>query len=334
LDPHVEDDMPDTLPRFDLAADTGDGDEFSDAVVTRIVRVTRAQVQGSAMDGLFAARRRVHGERRIRGLAGAVLHVGGWFVLWQEGPPSAVQAALEPLPERLRYETPRLLHRSVGARTLRERLSLSITQWPDRQERFNAYLEAVAAAAPRLAPGEIWRAFGEPCLLGDAAAPRMPARVALLASDGHRSVEIARRLAEQFDCTLVYRRFAGAEPGSMDVGAAYVDLPLAGGVLRVQAVSRRAFGYALVRQSARHAERIVLAVGEHHAKAIDLAAEVADFVAGADFRPALEVVGDATDVGEAVASLVRQRTGAHVAQHARPRADTQLLALLLGVAPA
>jgi len=334
LDPRLtRDDTTDEDFASTLALDLGDEDMVYLAgpePVTRIVRVAPAQVQGSAMDGLFAARRRVHGSAGVPGLSGAVLHVGGWFVLWQEGPQAAVQAALQPSQRRQRYGTPRLIHRSVGPRTLAEPLALSITQWPEKPERFAERIEAIAAAAPQLQPQQVWRAFSEPCTLAGARPLLIPPRVAVLASDGQRSIEVARRLADRFDHPLVYRRFAGARPGSRDVGAAYLDLPLPAALLRVLAVSRRAFAHPLVHESLRHAGRLTLLVGTQETRAMELAVGVAAFLGRADLRPAIELVAESPDVGSFVAGFLRNRTGLAVSEVEGRPGDAQLLALLMG----
>jgi hypothetical protein len=302
--------------------------------VTRVVRVSQARVQGSAMDELFAARKRVNGPGGVPGLCGAVLHVGGWFVLWQEGPATAVEAALKSSARKRRYDTPRILHRSVGARTLTEPLALSTTQWSEKPELFAQRIECLAAAAPSMRPQDVWRTLSEPCTLTGASQlpPRKP-RVGLLASDDQRSIDIARRLAEHFKRPLVYRRFAGADPRTTDVGAAYLDLPLEGGPLRVQAVSRRAFGHSLVHESLRCADSIALLVGDHALKALELAGGVAAFLARAATRPVIELVADSPLVGTTVDEFLREHASAHVTRRDPGLTESQLVSLLLGSAP-
>ena len=297
--------------------------------VTRVVRVSRARGEGPAMEKLFAARRRVHGETPFPGLGGAVLHVSGWYVLWQEGPDASIEAALRA--RKRRHGPERVLHRSVGPRTLTERLGLSTTQWPEGPELFEQRIEAVAAAAQRLKPQEVWRALGEPCTLQPPAqSPLPPCRVGLLASDDQRSIELARQLAERFRRPLVYRRFAGGEPGTTDVGAAYFDLPVRGQPLRVQALSRRAFGHALVHESLRLPDWLGLVVGEHATKAMELAAGVASFLRRGTHAPGIDLLADSGAVGQSVDEFLRSHVRASVQRlHAGP-GDTDIVSLILG----
>ena len=299
--------------------------------VVRIVRVSPARVQGSAMDELFAARKRVSGSGGIPGLCGAVLHVCGWFVLWQEGPESAVEAALKASARRRRHETPRVLHRSVGSRTLVEPLALSTTQWPERPELFAQRIESLEQAGPTLRPQDLWRAFSEPCTLASSSQwPPRQRRVGLLASDDPRSVEIARRLADRFRRPVVYRRFAGADPGTSDVGASYLDLPTPQSALRLHAVSRRALAHPLVHQSVLGTERIALLVGEQPLKAMELAAGVAAFLQRSGTRPQIELLAESDAVASSVEQFLREHASAPVSRRQATATESQLLDFLAG----
>lgn len=301
--------------------------------VHRIVRASRAQVQGSAMEQLFAARKRVQGRGGVPGLSGAILHVSGWFVLWQEGTEAAVEKAIK-AGRRTKYDKPQLLHRSVGPRTLRDPLALSSTQWPETADQF---AERIASVTQRSLPDprDVWRLLSEPCTLdADRAQPRHPScRVGLVASDDQRSIEMTRRLAERFRRPLVYRRFAGADPGTNDVGAAYFDLPLDDRPLRVQAVSRRAFGHSLVHESLRGAERIALLVGDQAVKALELAAGIAGLVHRVHAPPAIEVVAQSDQVGSSVREFLQEHSASEITPRPAALSESQLVALLMGVAP-
>jgi hypothetical protein len=304
-----------------------------DELVARIVRVSRSRVLGSAMDEMFAARKRLNASGGVPGLRGAVLHVSGWFVLWQEGPWPAIEAVLKPSRSTQRHGVPRLIHRSVGPRTLREPLALTATQWPEGPDQFAARIEAVASQAADHLPQEVWRALSEPCSLGTASDPPRPdARTALVVSDDQRSTEAVRRMAEALRRPLVYRRFAGADPGTADVGAAYFDLSVQGRPRRVQAVSRRAFAHGLVHDSLRMPDRLALLVGQQAQKAMELAAGAASFLQRAEVMPAVEVAGPAGAALE-VAELLRQRGVPSVRLLDAGITDSQLAALLLGLPP-
>jgi len=301
--------------------------------VLRVVRVSRAEVRGSAMDELFAARRRVQGPGRVPGLCGAVLHVAGWFVLWQEGPEAVIEAALKP-PARGRHAVPRVLHRSFGPRTLQEPLVLSTTQWLEGPVPFERRIEAVATA-PSMRPQDIWRVLSEPCTLTPSTVlPDLDRRFGLLASDDQRAIERARQLADHFNRPLVYRRFADATPGTSDFGAAYLDLPLSGRPLRVQAVSRRAFGNPLVHEALRPADRLVLLVGEQSRPALELAAGMATFLQRVGPPAAIEVVAEDAAVGTAVADFLRGQVNAGITLRETAIGEAQLVASLIGVAAA
>lgn len=301
--------------------------------VLRLVRASRSRVRGSAMDELFAARKRVHGPARVPGLCGAVLHVAGWFVLWQEGPEDAIQAALKSS-SRGRHDAPRILHRSFGPRTLQQPLTLSATQWLEGPSLFERRIEALARAAATMRPQDVWRVLSEPCTLTPPTVlPALGRRFGLLASDDQRAIERARRIADQFKRPLVYRRFADAAPGTSDFGAAYLDLPLHGQQLRVQAVSRRAFGSPLAHEALRPADRLVLLVGEQARPALDLAASMAGFLQAVGRPAAIDLVAEDARVGAAVADVLRGQVDAEIALREAALSEAQVVALLLGASP-
>src|SRR6185436_10066793 len=75
---------------------------------------------GSVLDDLLQGRAwfsRVHDESGVRM---AFLSTGAWLVLWLEGTPAAVEQAWQRALEHQAHRRPRLLHRSLGAPTLRE----------------------------------------------------------------------------------------------------------------------------------------------------------------------------------------------------------------------
>lgn len=298
--------------------------------VLRVVRVSRAEVRGSAMDELFAARKRVQGPARVPGLCGAVLHVSGWFVLWQEGPQEAIQVALRPA-GRGRRVAPRIIHRSIGPRTLPDPLTLTTTQWMEGPVPFERRIEAAAQAAQAMRPQDVWRVLSEPCTLTPSTVlPDLERRFALLASDDQRAIERARRIADHCNRPLVYRRFAGADPATSDVGAAYFDLPLHGRPLRVQAVSRKAFGNPLVHEALRPADRLVLLVGEQSRQALELAGGIAALLQRVGPPAAIELVAEDAAVGTEVADFLRRQVSAPVTLREAALSEAQLVALLLG----
>ncbi|MBK0394259.1 hypothetical protein [Ramlibacter algicola] len=300
-------------------------------VVTRILRVSRARVEGSTMEQLFAARRRVQGPSRVAGLCGAVLHIAGWYVLWQEGPEDAIEEALRTSLRKARPDVPRLVHRSVGPRTLSEPLAVSTTQWIESPDAFARRIDAVAAAG--LAPRETWRAFAEPPTLPAPPEGAPAGSVGLLASVDARAIETARNLAGHFERPLVYRRFAGADPKTTDVGMAYVDLAVGGRSLRVHAAGRRVFGHPLVQSSMARPGHVALLAGSGDRAALDLAIGISSFLGAGPQQPCVDVVGEVPLVAAGLRDEVQRRTGATARVHEGAFTDSQLVALLLGLVP-
>lgn len=317
------------MKRDPLPKPEGGATPLAGEVVTRILRVSRARAEGSTMDQLFAARRRVHGASRVAGLCGAVLHVAGWYVLWQEGPEDAVEEALRAPLRKRRPDLPRLIHRSVGPRTLSEPLAVSTTQWIESPEVFAGRIDAVAASG--LEPRDAWRALGEPPTLPAPSESAPAGRVGLLASVDARAVEIARHLAGHFQRPLVYRRFATANPQSTDVGMAYFDLAAGGRALRVHAAGRRAFGHALVQASMARPDHVALLAGSGERAGLELAIGLSSYLGAGDSQPGIDVLADAPQVATGVRDEVQRRTGALPHVHEGALADSQLVALLLGL---
>lgn len=304
------------------------------ADVTRIIRVSRARPEaGPPMETLFAARKRVRQGGSVPGLCGAVLHVSGWYVLWHEGTGEAVAQALRLSGQRGR-EPLRLIHRSTGPGCLREPLSISMTQWPETAGQFEWRIEALREAADRLAPAQIWRALSEPSESGGARAQAgRPAWVALLASDDQSALEVVRRIAHRSGHPLVYRRFAGGDPGTPDVGTAYLDLAFRGRRVRVQAVARRAFHHDLLCHSLGAPDRVALLVGDRARDAVDLTHGLTRFLRGTAAAAeaeamAIDVFGCCPPVAQEVSRLLREEAGAAVTNR-RTFSDIELLELLL-----
>src|SRR4051812_40794670 len=145
--------------------------------VTRVLRASVSCVSGSVMEELFAARERAFAEP-VEGLNAALMYSSGWFLLWLEGSDEAVDTVLKRSAKRLRLHTqPRIIHRSKGAPTLTEPLTLLSTQWPETHGEFSRRIDAAERAMPMLEPHQIWRRLAEPSALADMAPSR---RVALV----------------------------------------------------------------------------------------------------------------------------------------------------------
>jgi hypothetical protein len=266
----------------------------------RALRVSRSRVSGSVMDELFAARARACGAQRIPGLYGSLLYSSGWFVLWLEGPADVVDSVLKRSAGHACHFGARIIHRSAGPRTLDEPLTLTTTQGRESVAAFGRRIEAVANAATALEPVEMWRLLSEPCTISADPVAEPSSRIALIASDDNRSIDVVRGLADRCGRPMVYQRFASSELHTSDVGAAYVDILLGGEPTRVRVVSRRSLGHRMVQQSLQGVQRLALLLGARPSSAIGLAAGVAGLLNAAALSPEIELVGQCRDTARGV----------------------------------
>jgi len=264
-------------------------------------------VSGSVMSELFAARERALTEP-IEGLHASMLYSSGWFLLWLEGSDEAVDIVLKRTTKRLRIHTaPRVIHRSKGAPTLKEPLTLLSTQWPETQTEFGRRIESVEHMKPPLEPRDMWRLLAEPCALPNVQSVGDPIRrVALVGADDTRSIDLVRKLADSFGVPMVYQRFANSDAGTRDVGAAYVDLSIDGAPTRVQVLSRRALGHRMVRESLKGIDKLAVLLGSRPGSAIELADSVAGFVHASRHLPHIDLVGESQETAR---SLTEYLTG-------------------------
>jgi hypothetical protein len=299
--------------------------------VTRVLRASLSRVNGSVMEELFAAREKAVVTEPVDGLNASLMHSSGWFLLWLEGTDAAVDTVLKRSSKKLRMHTaPRILHRSRGPATLREPLTLLSTQWPETPAEFQRRIEAVEKAQPVLEPAEIWRQLAEPCSLALGEPTR---RVALVAADDNRSIDLVRKLADRFQVPMVYQRFANSEPGTRDVGAAYADLPIDGEPMRVQVLSRRALGHRMVRESLQGVHKIAVLLGSRPASAIELVDSVAGFVHSTSHVPYIDLVGERAEVARSVGDYLCAQVRRAVCSRVSEATEARIFEVLFGPMP-
>jgi hypothetical protein len=281
------------------------------------------------MDALFEARQRALSEP-VDGLQAALMYSSGWFLLWLEGADDAVDTVLKRSSKRLRQHVePRIIHRSRGAATLAEPLTLLSTQWPETPGEFALRIDAVEGAGPLLEPADIWRRLAQPCPLGMSEPAR---RVALVGADDMRSIELVRQLADRFRVPMVYQRYANSDAGTPDVGAAYADLPMQGAPTRVHVLSRRALAHRMVRQCLRDVHDLTVLLGPRPATAIELADSVAGLVHSAPQAPSIHVVGESLETARSVTDYLSRKLQHAIRSRLRATgtAESRLLEVLFG----
>ncbi|MES2787251.1 MAG: BLUF domain-containing protein [Pseudomonadota bacterium] len=268
---------------------------------TRLVVASESRIEGSVMEELFTVRKRFLAADDSREVHAAVLHSSGWFVIWIEGPQLGVDAVIRRSMSDPRHAQQRIIHRSRGPRTLIDRLTLATTQGADRPADFGGRIRTIETDSPPPTAREIWERLSAPWTLGPEATQSAFGAIALMGPDENSSIDVLRRLADRFGSRVVYQRFASDKPNSRDVGAAYVDLPMMGGLsTRVLVLSRKALAHRMVGDSLARVQSVVLMLGSRPAAAVELAGCV---VAIANAGVALRSVQLVADGSVVVASV-------------------------------
>lgn len=308
------------------------------AEVTRVICASVSRVAGSVMHQLLEIRNRVCAPNQTSLVAGALLYSSGWFVLWLEGPPDEVDAALDRAAIDSRNTGQVLIHRSVGAATLDEPLSVAATLGPERATAFGRRVwdirEAVDSGALQ-EPAEIWQQLGAPCTLSpERVFGQTPDRhIALVAADDNGSIDMLRKLGERFRTPVVYQRFAGPRSHSSDVGAAYIDIHLDNQVSRVQLLARRALAHRMVRRSLAGLDGLVLLPGSHPSTTIELASAVATCLDGLPTRFGVYLLTASHGIARTMGDLLRGASARAVPPEVIAVPEAGLLDLLLGRPP-
>ena len=283
------------------------------AEVTRVICASVSRVQGSVMSELFQIRNRLcelsGPEFTVRG---ALLYSSGWFVLWLEGAPAGVEAFVQRAARDPRNAHQKIIHRSRGPASLPEGLSVTVTQGADSPSDFaGRVMQALEKfkQGTHSHPAAVWQRLSAPCSIrtGRGDYRQLPDRhVAFVAAHESHPIDVLRKLGDRFGSKVVYQRFASAKSHSSDVGAAYVDLPCAGHVRRVQLLSRRALAQHTVRQSLSRLDGLVLLLSSRPSAAVELAASVAACVRTLPSPPPIYLVNGGDGIASSVAGLLRQ----------------------------
>ena len=293
---------------------------------------------GSVLQDLLQGRRwftRVHAET---GVKMAFLSTGAWLILWLEGEPEAVDRAWDRAIAHQAHRRLRLLHRSLGAPTLRDPVhiaSLHTQEKPTDVARRLKQVEREHELGWITEPAQVWQELSAPWRMAGPDTLAFMARrgVVALTSEHNESVDVLRGIAEHNGTRVFYQRFAGGDTRSGDVGAAYTDLTSFSHVTRVQAVSRRALGHDMVRRSLEPMHALVLLLGDRPKPAIQLAEEVSAWLAACPQPPLVRVVGSeaacalASDILRGVSGLRVEERAAGTLVRARVEAVLDLAVL-------
>lgn len=268
------------------------------------------------MDQLFELRRRVCAKSAAPAVKTAILYAGGWFVIWLEGPPSAVDAALARSARDARHAHHKVIHRSGGRATLTDALTLATTQVPDRPSDFARRIYGLKALAESQEPIALWRRLAAPCAL-----PHHPGLnhaagrcVALVASQDNHSIDWLTRLASRLGKRIVYQRFATSQWRRRDVGAAYLDIGTGREWTRVQVLSRGALELSVVRQSLNNLKSVVILTGNRPQATVDLVTAVTTFVKTIATSPPIHLVSEGGSAESLQSGARRGAPGPHMVQ--------------------
>jgi hypothetical protein len=259
------------------------------------------QVQGSATEQLLGLRAPIDSFLARHDARAALLLTGGWLFQWLQGTPQALDKALAASQADTRHQHLRVVYRSQAPAVLTERLQIATTQTgekPTDVARRLFQLQRSQEMERPASPQELWEHLSAPLRLasGDSGEARMLRRHVVAVTSGQtESVDLIRRLGDRFRAPLTYQRFATGEPGSSDVGAAYVDLAGRGQVTRLQALSRRSLVNPLLRMFLGQVHCVVLLLGPRPGPAQALALEVAQLLRSLELRPSLRLATLAAD---------------------------------------
>jgi hypothetical protein len=280
------------------------------AEVTRVICASISQVEGSVMDELLKIRNHNCGPDAAPPVRGALLYSRGWFVLWLEGDQAEVDAVIRKAAIDPRNAHQKEIHRSVGAPTLTEPLTLVATQGAEGPGAFGRrvyYFRKQWQQGLIQHPAAIWQYLSAPCTASDLHECQPDRHIALVSAEANGPIDLLRKLGEQFGSEVVYQRFARGMSHTSDVGVSYVDLPISGEVCRVQLLSRRALPHRMVRQTLVGTDSLVMLLGGRPAPAIELASAVAACVATLPTPPAICLVSDSDEIAATIGDMLRQQ---------------------------
>jgi hypothetical protein len=303
------------------------------AEVTRVICASVSQVEGSVMDELFKIRNRNCGPAAAPPVRGAVLYSRGWFVLWLEGDKVGVDALLRKAAADPRNAHQKEIHRSIGAPTLTEPLTLIATQGAEGPGAFGRRVYHFRRQWQQgliQEPAAIWQYLSSPCTAGDVPEREPDRHIALVSAENNGPIDLLRKLGEQCGSEVVYQRFARGRSHTSDVGVSYVDLVASGRVCRVQLLSRRALSHRMVRQTLVGTDSLVMLLGGKPASAIELATGVAACLATLPALPAICLVSESDEIASTTGGMLRQQLAPAAAPELLRLAEVQLADFIVG----
>jgi hypothetical protein len=279
--------------------------------VTRLMCASQSRIDGS----VYTEMERIRGLAVPRNAAGgvhtALLHQSGWFLQWREGPRDALDDIMARVQRDQRHQHLRVVHHSVGRRTLPGRWSMGMVQCKDSAEDFGLRVDRACEARERDLqglPAAAWRALSSPLRGPGGSAVALAGqagfqRVLVCSAEGDDAFTLVHRLAVDTVQDVVVRRFAG--PSRLDVGTDYVDIPDAGRMLRVIAMARNGLGLGLTRAFLADYSHLVLLFSANDTHDEQLFVRVLQACAG---LPAVPVI---LGVGASAAVNTRHFSHAH-----------------------
>ena len=279
----------------------------------RLMGAGLCRMNGSVVDQLLGMRAEICRFNAGTGSRTAFLYSGGWLLHWHEGPAEAVEEVWRRTAADPRHTHLRVIHRSVGPHGLVDPVHIATLHTGDKTNDVARHLHRIEREHATGCPAEpvaIWNRLSAPCLAQpEAAATGERRNVAILASDYNESVDLIKAIAERHGATITYQRFADSNVRSGDVGAAYVDVIDLEGIIRVQALSRRALTNNMVKITLRNTHGLVLLLGTRLQPVAVLASGIANVLAACKVRPPIRLIGASRAICAHAAELLAALPG-------------------------
>ena len=279
--------------------------------VDRLVYASRSLVSGPIYGAMEAIRSSALRNNIPEGIYTALLHQGGWFLQWKEGPPGAVERLMQRVATDPRHGALRVVHKSTGPRLLPEAWSMGIVQGGDTSEAFGrrlAQMETERKAGFQYSPPAVWRRLSTPMdhpgagLQHDTEAFQ---RLMVCAAHGTDSFDLVQWLARERGGSLVRRRFAGANPP--DVATDFVDFVEGGRHLRVVAMARNGMMLGITRAFLPDFSHMALLFSGDAARDLELFNRALRACEGAPQYPVIVSLGLPADANQAMFAKARQQ---------------------------
>jgi hypothetical protein len=282
----------------------------------RLMGAGLCRMKGSVMDQLLGMREGICQFNAGAGLRTAFLYSGGWLLHWHEGPAEAVEEVCRRTAADPRHSHLRIIHRSVGPHGLVDPVHIATLQTGDETNDMARHLRQIErehAIGSLVDPVAIWNWLSAPCpAQPEPAATSARRNMAVVASDYNESVDLIKAVAERYGARINYQRFADSNVRSGDVGAAYVDVNDPEGIIRVQALSRRALTNSMVRITLRNTHGLVLLLGTRLQSITALAQGIASMLAACKARPPIRLIGPSDAICARAAELIAALPGGSV----------------------